>query len=567
MDILETGAREAVHSELRAGGLELPEGSPRAVSSRIEDIQGDTRAKAVASLYFFTTAVFGWKKLQPDPHLEMCKFLQDPWRRKVMLIPRDCYKSTVASKSAPVWILIQPEFQGLPGREHRILLASHASDNAKKSCQSIKSNVEKNTIFQWLFPEYMPNGQGAWSDNQLTFPRDGAYGEASIEIAGIDTHLVSRHYTVQIKDDIEDKASFESPAVRERVKTWYKAAEALFVEEQTAIDWLIGTRWGIDDLYADVQARESDTYKFMVRPLEWTREELEQDISTAEAKGELRVYPDMDPETHAPERGKKYYFFPKLFPEESCRRVEAKQGTWMYSMLYKNNPRDAKLAEFKEEYLQYFEFTTEGDLKLLHKDGTIEIVEFDSLTRVEHWDPAMSERASVRNSQNAIGVMFGDTKHRLFIADCFAEFMDPLKCMNRFIGFHQRYHLHKAALEDVGFQRTLKAPLNTRMMELGYRFNVELYPPVGNKDARIRGLLPYWEQRKVFIRSGLTQVTTQLLGFPQLPWKDILDTLVACIEVLAARGIHSQGATDRARRIADKSENLRLVTRNATTGY
>src|SRR5882672_8859748 len=103
MDILENTARRELHQELRSAGLAVPVGEPRNISSSVDTLRGDTREKAVKSLYFFTTAVFGWNKLQKEPHLEMCRFLETT-QRGVMLVPRDCYKSTIASKSAPIWI-------------------------------------------------------------------------------------------------------------------------------------------------------------------------------------------------------------------------------------------------------------------------------------------------------------------------------------------------------------------------------------------------------------------------------------------------------------------------------
>src|SRR5262245_53756405 len=121
MDILEHEGRERIF------GTTLP------TDSVADEIREGTRRNAKSSLYFFNTAVLGFDRLQPNPHLELCSFVQRiPRRRKVCLIPRDCYKSTIGSKGLPLWILIQDDFCGLPGREHRILLESFSSENAKK---------------------------------------------------------------------------------------------------------------------------------------------------------------------------------------------------------------------------------------------------------------------------------------------------------------------------------------------------------------------------------------------------------------------------------------------------
>src|SRR5690348_4464943 len=134
MEIVTRNAQEQAFQ--RHLGITLP------TSSAADEIYENTKENARASLYFFTTAVLGYSKLQRNPHLELCNFLQaDPPRRKVVLIPRDCFKSTVASKSFPLWVLIQRSFCGLAGPEHRILLASFAADNAKKQIKAIRQQV------------------------------------------------------------------------------------------------------------------------------------------------------------------------------------------------------------------------------------------------------------------------------------------------------------------------------------------------------------------------------------------------------------------------------------------
>jgi predicted phage terminase large subunit-like protein len=534
-------------------------------SSFADEIYETTRARAKASLYFFTTAVLGWDKVQPVPHLELCNFIQDVAaphkRRKVVLIPRDCYKSTVGSKSLPLWILIQDSFCGIPGLEHRILLSSFSAENAKKQIKSIRQQIERNEMLRWLFPEIIPDiGSTTWTDSNLLFPRSGSYGEDTIEAAGVDTHIVSRHYTVQIKDDLEDQKSAESATVRERVKTYYKACEALFVNEREAYDLLIGTRWGIDDVYADIQQNEGDTYEFLVRPLHWTREELQHDQREAEERNTRSVY-EMDPDVFAPDPVTKYYFFPVLFPEESCQRIRAKQGAWMYSMLYLNNPQDPSLAEFKERDLRYFVFDTEGNLKIENDEGNQEIVPFDQIKKVLFWDPALTAIDERRGCKNAMVLAGKDRFGRIFIFEAHAEKRDPTLLLTRFIGLHQRYLPAVAAIEDVGFQRLLKFPLYHKMRELGHSFSVREERPIGEKDARIRTLIPYVESHLVYARRGLRDLVDELKGFPVSLQKDIIDATSACIPLF---GLYT--AVPNQMR-SQRTEAAMQATRSKLTGY
>lgn len=533
-------------------------------SSYADEIYETTRQRAKASLYFFTTAVLGWNKVQPVPHLALCNFIQNVSppnkRRKCVLIPRDCYKSTVGSKSFPLWILIQDEFCGLPGREHRILLSSFSAENAKKQIKSIRQQLERNDLLRWLFPELVPDfGSTTWTDSNLLFPRQGSYGEDTIEAAGVDTHIVSRHYTIQIKDDLEDLKSAESPTVRERVKQYYRACEALFVDERDAYDLLIGTRWGVDDVYADIRQNEAESYEFLVRPLHWTREELEYDLKTAAERNGPPTY-GMDPDTFAPEPDKTYFFFPALFPEESCKRIRAKQGAWMYSMLYLNNPQDPSLAEFRERDLRYFVFDTEGNLKIENEEGVQEIVSIDMVKKVLFWDPALTALDERRGCKNAMVLAGKDRFGRIFVFEASGEKKDPTLLLTRFIGFHQRYLPAVAAIEDVGFQRILKFPLYHKMRELGHSFSVREERPIGEKDSRIRSLIPYVESHLVYIRRGLRDLVDEMKGFPVSLQKDLLDAAAACVPLF---GVHSAIPAQRSFRV----EAASLATRSKVTGY
>lgn len=559
MDILETRARASIFRD----ELSLPE---IPTDSQADEFRATLRVNGIKSLYYFSTAVLRWTKLQPNPHLPLCNFIQTvPGRRKVVLIPRDCYKSTVGSKTLPLWILIQPEFCGLPGREHRISLQSHSSENSKKQIKSIRQQVERNQILRWLYPEIIPDlAQTTWTDSNLLFPRDGMYGEDTIEAAGVDTALVSRHYTLQIADDLEDKKSYEQPSVREKVKTFYKASEALFVDEQEAYHLLIGTRWGHDDLYNDILENESETYEFLCRPLKWTREDLTADLHEAKDSGKPPIW-NMDPDEFAPEPGKTYFFFPQVFPEDSCRRIAAKQGQFMFSMLYLNNPKDPAMAEFHAENDRWGWFDDEGNVVLETDDEVKEVVPFDAFRRVLHWDPAMSERETKNNSRNAQVVVYKDGRDRLFVAEVFADYKNPTMLFSKFVGMHQRHQCHVANIEDAGFQRTLKWPLFQEMKRLGHVFHVRDEGPPGSKDARIRTLLPYHEQHQLFFikRPYPSVLIEELRGFPIFTKKDVIDAVASCIPLFGK----AQVQDPRQQRRSNTLRAVALQTRNARTGY
>src|SRR5690606_22029055 len=102
------------------------------------------------------------------------------------------------------------------------------------------------------------------------------------------------------------------PSVREKVKTFYRSAEALYVEEETAYELMVGTRWGIDDLYSEIIANQSADTDIMVRPIYWTREMLERDFAEAAENNRPPTY-NMPVDVFAPDPDKVYYYFPRHY--------------------------------------------------------------------------------------------------------------------------------------------------------------------------------------------------------------------------------------------------------------
>ena len=107
------------------------------------------------------------------------------------------------------------------------------------------------------------------------------------------------------------------------------------------------------------------------------------------------------------------------------------------------------------------------------------------------------------------------------------------------------------------------------MVDQGYRFSVNDQIPIGDKDQRIRGLLPYVESHTFFIRrgsGGVKDFTEEMMGFPVFNTKDLLDAAAAGVEQLAKVADQEVEPPER-RKHANSRETIRLATRNARTGY
>ena len=104
------------------------------------------RKESKKSLFFFARAILNFKDLTRDLHLPFANYLQlFPWnggppasRRKMLVVPREHFKSTLASVALPLWLLLHD-------RQRTIGLCSAVIDNSVKWLRAIKSVVQNNT--------------------------------------------------------------------------------------------------------------------------------------------------------------------------------------------------------------------------------------------------------------------------------------------------------------------------------------------------------------------------------------------------------------------------------------
>ena len=125
--------------------------------SASEALYEEVRAYSKKSLFYFAATVMGFKDMTPNLHLPFCNYMQMlPWfggpqnsRRKLGIMPREHFKSSVVSCALPLWLLIHDP-------NTTIALISAKDDNTKKWLRFIKSTITNNQMFRWAFPEIRP---------------------------------------------------------------------------------------------------------------------------------------------------------------------------------------------------------------------------------------------------------------------------------------------------------------------------------------------------------------------------------------------------------------------------
>lgn len=231
-----------------------------------------TRREAERSLYFFGKVIMGYDLLSPTFHLPECNRLQAvPPRRKLVLWPRGHLKTTIL-KAMALHMLIQPDGTNAyfptgigacghsQGSSTRILFASKTAGLAQDTIGEIALACEQNKLLRALWPHAMwdnPRKEApVWNRERLVLPRRDPFKEASIETVGVGGQITGYHFNVHIFDDLIDIESANSPTIMQTALDWWKTSRALMDDYDKSLEFTVGTRWAVGDLYEYIQRND-----------------------------------------------------------------------------------------------------------------------------------------------------------------------------------------------------------------------------------------------------------------------------------------------------------------------
>jgi hypothetical protein len=310
------------------------------------------RLNSLGSLFYFSKVVLGHSRLSPQLHGYMCRELERDTLRLVMEIPRDHFKTTVASVSAPMWwaLPFSSEDEDLMSslgysvewirwmkRAHysstRTLIASEVIGNARKIGSKISLHYESNAVFRFLFPSIIPKDSNRWNQDSMSHNRmDGVYhGEGTYDVIGVKGALQSRHYDRIVEDDLVGEKAILSDNVMESTIEWHKKLPGAFDSDPSRPGALgdqlvIGNRWSHRDLNSWIRKNEIG-YEFHTH---------------AADGGCCDLHPLGVP------------IFPEEFTTEKLAIIRATEGAYNFSCQFRNRPVAPEAVRFKESWLRYY---------------------------------------------------------------------------------------------------------------------------------------------------------------------------------------------------------------------
>lgn len=460
-----------------------------------EAIRETLRLKCRRSLYFLAKAILGYRDLTPSFHRRLCYEVQsNAHRRKLLEVPRGHLKTTIATRSFPIWRLIQqPDPPVFWGQDERILLVMSGGEVASVQVQAIEGHFQSNQLFRWLFTELIPEDfqKTIWNTMEMRI-RDTSTTEPSITVGGVGSKLTGRHFTGIIEDDLVDETICDSELEISRRINWHQYAFPLL--EAPGRDWIhtIGNRWAKRDINGWIRENEPDCY-----------------LMHAKAINDGRS------------------LWPERFSIEELARIRIKLGPYKFGCQYMNDPKDPEAAAFKSAWLRHYELGKDpvsgAEVAILDSG------EFSPLNEMYKYmvvDPAQTP--GNRSDRTGIVVTGVDKNGRIFILDAVAVRKDPHEALHDVYAIYNKWRPSQLAIEAVAFSRLLIHSLERMARERSQWLPVipiKGANTAGAKEARINQVIgETFASGRALIRREMNDFIDEYSWFPDpTTTRDLLD--------------------------------------------
>lgn len=497
-----------------------------AIEGNAEQLYEELRERSLSSFFFFTKVILSYDKLSPNLHLPFCDRIvsDESHRKRGYLMPRGHFKSTIVSKSYPLWRLIR-------NRNTRILIVGESEKVAGKNLKDIQHNIINNQLLRWLFPEIIPKdiNKTKWSSTEILLPRDRSYDESSITTVGVGARTTGFHYDMIVYDDIIGENASQSVAAMEDAIEWFQYAPGLLDDPANGEELLIGTRWkhGNADLYGYIMEQLPEELLASGRStgFTWfTRAALENDYGRADIDGEP--------------------IFPERFTKEVLYEIRNRQKDYKFACQYQNEPTTPGAVDFELSWIKRY-VVSEDHKTIIPADGTPP-VSLHSLYRLTFYDPSSGGKTA--KAENAIVAIGASYDRRIFVLDTFSKNCTFGDAIEEWHKIHDKFICAKNWYEEVGAQKTVEDIVRERLGQALCRYCQRehrrlapspFHPPAGrgqmSKEERIRFYAqPAFQEGRVYLRKGGSQdkLFNQIISFPHGGLVDIFDALAAGIHLI-----------------------------------
>ena len=378
----------------------------------------------------------------------------------------------------------------------RILIVQNTFDNAAKRVHNIRAIIETHKLFRALYPEIIPDFNSKsvrWSDECAEINRPDPFPEGTFEAAGIGTKVVARHYDKIIEDDLvtAEVSDFSEDEIAPNMEDvgkaigWHRMATNLSINYKTFERIQIGTRWFTEDMINYIKTKEPGYAKYF-----------------------MTVYDDEGNPT-----------YPERFDDEVLDAKKEEMGSYMFATQMLLDPLPLGKMVFKPYWNRYYDVAPET-------------------TNILAIDPAIGE--TKQHCDSAFIVAGGANNGLMYIKEALSGQYSLDEQIRLAFALIRKYNIKKLVVETIAYQEALAQAIELERDKTdddGVKINEDAHfgitreTPGGRdaKDARIKSMIPYFENGKIMITRSMKFLEKQLREYPFGKKRDAIDVLAYAV--------------------------------------
>jgi predicted phage terminase large subunit-like protein len=369
-------------------------------------------------------------------------------RERAFFLFRGSFKTTLITICHSIQLmLLNPNI--------RILINSHKKDGGSiPILSSIKQHFQDNEMLRLLFPEYMPkaNSKGLveWGTaEKILLPnrsKTKILPEDTIEVSGVTTAMVGRHYDYIKNDDIVTGDTVTNESMLAKSRESKDLQKFLFNQPEWGLTDNVGTIYHFSDLHAKML--KSSMFKVVI-PV-WDEEEN--------------------------------ILVPERFTKAGIETIKEQMGSFEFASQYLLNPIPKEDQKFLPEWFERLDFYYDPSI-LANLKLKIDM----------YVDPAAARNK--KSDYTAIAIIGVDTNHTKYLIEILRDKLSPEERTNLVLEKAKQHNIHKIHYETVGFQDTDCYIINRKSREENYYLDIiEIKASGASKKDRIQGLQPLYER-------------------------------------------------------------------------
>lgn len=198
----------------------------------------------------------------------------------------------------------------------------------------------------------------------------------------------------------------------------------------------------------------------------------------------------------------------KVNGKKSIEAMQKQFGSYVFSYEFMNQPVDDAMSEFKKDFIQH---VVMEDVR--NKDTSCYVT----------IDPAISEKASA--DYTGITINWVDKENKWYLKTYRMKF-NSKDLIDHLFYLHKTYKPNFIGMEEVAFTMAIQPFLEDEMRKQQLFFTITPLKHKGiAKAERIRGLIPRWDSRSIFLVGDNSELIDEMRTFPHGQHDDVLDSL------------------------------------------